>query len=82
MIKTIPIISSIWVSYGIGKYKKNFCEIHYKTDIILLGRWNRKYRFFKLKIKTADGNNKYLYCIDQPYTNEILSNRKHNATRS
>jgi len=64
------------------KIQKIFCEIHYKTDIILLGRWNRKYRFYILKIKTADGNNKYLYYIDRPYTNEILRNRKHNATRS
>jgi len=64
------------------KIQKIFYEINYKTDIILLGHWNRKYRFFTLKITTADGNNKYLYYIDQPYTNKILRNRKHNATRS
>jgi len=46
------------------KIQKIFCEIHYETDIILLGRWNRKYRFFKLKIKTVDGNNKHLYYRD------------------
>jgi hypothetical protein len=40
------------------KIQKIFCELNYKKDIISLSRWNRKYRIFKLKIKTADGNNK------------------------
>jgi len=67
---------------GYWKIQKIFCEINYKTNSILSCRWNRKYSFFKLKIKTANGNNTYSYYIDQPYTDEILSNRKHNATRS
>jgi len=43
------------VPYGTGEYRR-FFEIKCKRDIIVFGRWNKCFSFFKLIMKTADVN--------------------------